>query len=387
MTCAKRPRALRIAIRRATTTAASTSMKAITSCQIMRGRCMTGASATTARASATPSTSCSASAVPAIVARRNALPGQPPAPSEHRDARELADAGEQHRVEQEADEERRHDVPVARGALTGERVERRLPDDRLAGDRGQVQQQRDDDPAPDDVRLGERREVDAPREHQRDRRESAGAEDDAEGGRPRDVRDAAAGRERADGYGGHLESESATRPEPRSCGTPVSLGAASRTSRRSPALGSVGCRRGSGGGLSRAIRLGLLRARETEGCETDRGYHCRACAPWSRESTPNQIEAIERITNSEGDDGEPPAVETWPDSRPRAAPATFGGPASRGAASRTQDQPSSRSRGSSSAAASACARACPGETITIRSRTLRSTNSAALRSRASSSPA
>ena len=67
ITCAKRPRALRIAIKRATTTPASTSMKTITSSQISVGRCMTGARATTARASATPRTSCSASAVPAIV--------------------------------------------------------------------------------------------------------------------------------------------------------------------------------------------------------------------------------------------------------------------------------------------------------------------------------
>ena len=48
-------------------TAASTSTKAIRSAQIMCGRCMNGASATTARASAAPRTSCSASAVPAIV--------------------------------------------------------------------------------------------------------------------------------------------------------------------------------------------------------------------------------------------------------------------------------------------------------------------------------
>ena len=38
-------------------------------------------------------------------------------------------------------------------------------------------------------------------------------------------------------------------------------------------------------------------------------------------------------------------------------------------------QPSARRRGTSAAAASACARACPGETITIRSRTLRCANS------------
>ena len=42
-------------------------MNTITSCQTMCGRCSTGASATIASASATPSTSCSASTVPAIV--------------------------------------------------------------------------------------------------------------------------------------------------------------------------------------------------------------------------------------------------------------------------------------------------------------------------------
>jgi len=62
--------------------------------------------------------------------------------------------------------------------------------------------------------------------------------------------------------------------------------------------GPAGRRCGSRGGLSRAIGLGcLLRAREPAGCEADRGYHCRACALWSRESTPNLIDAIDRITN------------------------------------------------------------------------------------------
>ena len=91
--------------------------------------------------------------------------GQPPAPREHRHAGDLADAREEHGVEQEADEERRHDVPVAHRALTGQRVERRLPDDRLARHRGQVERQRDDDPAPDDVGLGEGGEIDAARDH------------------------------------------------------------------------------------------------------------------------------------------------------------------------------------------------------------------------------
>jgi len=87
---------------------------------------------------------------------RNALPGQTPATGEHRDARELADTGEQDRVEQETDEERRHDVAVAHRAVLGERVECRLPDDRLAGDRGQVEQERGDDPAPHHIGLGQR---------------------------------------------------------------------------------------------------------------------------------------------------------------------------------------------------------------------------------------
>ena len=50
-------------------------------------------------------------------------------------------------------------------------------------------------------------------------------------------------------------------------------------------------------------------------------------------------------------------------------------------------QSSARRRGTSAAAASACARACPGERITIRSRTLRSANSQRCAGSASSSPA
>jgi hypothetical protein len=90
-----------------------------------------------------------------------------------------------------------------------------------------------------------------------------------------------------------------------------------------------------------------------------------------------------------GKHGEPPAGRVggrFPDSRPRAQVPVFGGPASRGTASPSR-QPSSRRRGNSAAAASACARAWPGETITIKSRTLRSTNAAALCRSASSSPA
>ena len=182
-------------------------MNTITSCQIMCGRCSTGASATTASASATPSTSCSASAVPAIVLAGIGSPGEPPAPCEHRDARELADAGEEHGVEQEADEQRRHDVPVARGALTGQRVERRLPDDRLAGDRGQVEHERDGDPAPDDIGLGERREVDAASEERVIAASALAPRATRRAGECASSASAAGGRDgRVDGYGGHLAS-------------------------------------------------------------------------------------------------------------------------------------------------------------------------------------
>ena len=58
---------------------------------------------------------------------------------QHRDARDLAEARGQQRVEQEADEERRHDVRVVEARLARDRVERRLPDDGLEQDREQVE--------------------------------------------------------------------------------------------------------------------------------------------------------------------------------------------------------------------------------------------------------
>ncbi len=113
-------------------------------------------------------------------ARRDRVAREPAAPSEHGDARDLAHAREEHGVEQEADEQRRHDMPVARRALTGQRVERRLPHDRLAGDRRQVEHERHRDPAPRHIGLQERREIDAPCQHDRDRDEGARAEREAD---------------------------------------------------------------------------------------------------------------------------------------------------------------------------------------------------------------
>ena len=79
---------------------------------------------------------------------------------QHRDARDLADARRQQGVEQEADEERRHDMRVVEARVARDRVERGLPDDGLEQDRERFESERRDHPPPGDVDRRHRADVD-----------------------------------------------------------------------------------------------------------------------------------------------------------------------------------------------------------------------------------
>ena len=99
----------------------------------------TNGSAAACPTSAMPSTICSATSVPASDWSRASVPGQlQPAP-QHGDPPDLAQARRQQRVEQEADEERRHDVDVLEAAaLRGSCPGAVFQTDRLEQDRSEV---------------------------------------------------------------------------------------------------------------------------------------------------------------------------------------------------------------------------------------------------------
>ena len=105
------------------------------------------------------STICSATTEPAIVAVGHLRAHQLEPALQHRDARDLADAGRQQGVEQEADEERRDDMRVVEARLARNGVERRLPHDGLEQDREQVESERCDHPPPGDVDRRHRADV------------------------------------------------------------------------------------------------------------------------------------------------------------------------------------------------------------------------------------
>ena len=124
-------------------TASSTTMttppKARIMCSKRAGTFTNGSCSAMITTSAIASTICSATTEPASVAVGTSVPTSLQPALQHRDAPDLADARRQQRVEQEADEERRHDVRVEEARLARDRVERDLPDDGLEQDREQVE--------------------------------------------------------------------------------------------------------------------------------------------------------------------------------------------------------------------------------------------------------